>query len=191
MGRKPRLLLQLFLEVAARTGTHGRYSGSRISLLAAPSHPNGQWHSAVFVPGYSSGTATDSHRASLAQWMQKQCVPGYLLSGAWPRWLMDSMDGIQTNSMLCEGFGNGNCSQGWEELTIQGVWIIFMPRPFREVIAHFHHAWAGLLASESSYRPRLPIPPNGGTLRLSSSVTAARLRRILTVLPLTHALRFN
>ncbi|GMV90732.1 MAG: hypothetical protein AMXMBFR82_05100 [Candidatus Hydrogenedentota bacterium] len=69
--------------------------------------------------------------------------------------------------------------------------IRIMPRPFREVIAHIHHVWAGLLASGSFYSPRLPIPPNGGGLRLSSPVTAARLRRICTVLPLAHAHRFN
>ena len=52
----------------------GRSSGFRILLLSAPSRPLGQWHLgaflrsipiADFVPGYSSATATDSHRTSL------------------------------------------------------------------------------------------------------------------------------
>lgn len=41
----------------------GRSSGSRIGLLTAPSHRSPrQWHVAAFVPGYSGGSATDSHR---------------------------------------------------------------------------------------------------------------------------------
>ena len=42
----------------------GRFSGSRISLIAIPSqpvHPN-QWIAMAFVPVYSGGTATVSHR---------------------------------------------------------------------------------------------------------------------------------
>jgi len=42
---------------------------------------------------------------------------------------------------------------------------------------------AGLLASGSSYSPRLPILTNSDVLRLSSPVTAAGTRRIYTVLP--------
>ena len=39
----------------------GRFSGSRITLLFAPSHPvnTGQWQSANFVPDYSGGTAPE------------------------------------------------------------------------------------------------------------------------------------
>ena len=40
----------------------GRSSGSRISLLTAPSRASYSVAFAVFVPGYSGGTATDSHR---------------------------------------------------------------------------------------------------------------------------------
>jgi hypothetical protein len=39
-----------------------RYSDFRIILLAAPSHPFGQWHVAVFVPGYGGGSVTDFNR---------------------------------------------------------------------------------------------------------------------------------
>jgi hypothetical protein len=39
-----------------------RSSGFRIVLLAAPSHPSGQWRVAVFVPGYGGGSATDFNR---------------------------------------------------------------------------------------------------------------------------------
>jgi hypothetical protein len=39
-----------------------RSSGFRITLLAAPSHPCEQWHSAAFVPGYGGGSATASNR---------------------------------------------------------------------------------------------------------------------------------
>jgi hypothetical protein len=36
----------------------------RITLLAAPSPGSyePEWHSAVFIPGYSGGTVADSHR---------------------------------------------------------------------------------------------------------------------------------
>ncbi len=37
-------------------------SGFRIDLLTAPSHPYRQWRYAVFVPGYSGGSATDFNR---------------------------------------------------------------------------------------------------------------------------------
>ncbi len=47
-------------------------------------------------------------------------------------------------------------------------------------------AWAGLPASGSSYFPRLPILSDSGTERGSFPVTAARLRRICTVLPLAR-----
>lgn len=42
----------------------GRFSGSRIVLLAAPSRPAcaEQWLFAAFVPAYSGGTTTDLHR---------------------------------------------------------------------------------------------------------------------------------
>ena len=40
----------------------GRSSGFRIGLLAAPSRTSSSVASAAFVPGYSGGTATDSHR---------------------------------------------------------------------------------------------------------------------------------
>lgn len=43
---------------------------------------------------------------------------------------------------------------------------------------------AGLLASGSSYRPRLPTPKGSGHQRLSSPVTAAGPRRICTVFPI-------
>jgi hypothetical protein len=49
----PRGATQLFLF---------RSSGFRIVLLTAPSHPFGQWQSAVFVPGYGGGSATDFNR---------------------------------------------------------------------------------------------------------------------------------
>ena len=39
-----------------------RYSGSRVVLLAAPSHPEGQWYLAAFVSDHSGGSATVSHR---------------------------------------------------------------------------------------------------------------------------------
>ena len=60
---------------------------------------------------------------------------------------------------------------------------------FREVAASREYAhlcafWAGLLASGSSYSPRLPAPVGQWhILQLSSPVTAARLRRIHTVFP--------
>jgi hypothetical protein len=45
----------------------GWFSGFRIVLLAAPSHPPkaDSGHAAAFVPGYSSASATEFHRASL------------------------------------------------------------------------------------------------------------------------------
>src|SRR3990172_8147399 len=43
----------------------GRSSGFRIFLLAAPSRLYRQWQIAAFVPGYSGGTSTDSHRLPL------------------------------------------------------------------------------------------------------------------------------
>lgn len=45
----------------------GRSSGSRFILLAAPSHPCGQWLYAAFIPGYSGGSATALHRTSLSR----------------------------------------------------------------------------------------------------------------------------
>lgn len=45
-----------------KTPQQDRYSGFRIGLLTAPSLPVGKVAFAVFVPGYSSATATDSHR---------------------------------------------------------------------------------------------------------------------------------
>ena len=39
-----------------------RSSGFRIILLAAPSHPLGQWNLSAFVPGYGGGSATAFHR---------------------------------------------------------------------------------------------------------------------------------
>jgi hypothetical protein len=59
-----RLAYALFREGSAQyTFYFGRSSGFRFNLLTAPSHPNlGQWQHAAFVPGYSGGTATDSHR---------------------------------------------------------------------------------------------------------------------------------
>jgi hypothetical protein len=57
---------ELFREVAAfQTAMWGRSSGFRLTLLAAPSRSVEQWHYAAVVPGYSSATATDFHRASL------------------------------------------------------------------------------------------------------------------------------
>jgi len=49
-----------------RAYIRGRSSGSRITLLPAPSQGlKPQWPSAGFVPGHGGGTAGDSHPTSL------------------------------------------------------------------------------------------------------------------------------
>ena len=48
--------------VGVRNRHLGRSSGYRIDLLAAPSQAERSVAIAVFVPGYSGGTATESHR---------------------------------------------------------------------------------------------------------------------------------
>lgn len=51
-----------FPRTVAKLPMQDRYSGFRIDLLTAPSLPDGKVALAVFVPGYSSATATDFHR---------------------------------------------------------------------------------------------------------------------------------
>jgi hypothetical protein len=41
--------------------------------------PMGQWRDAVFVPGYSSATATELHRASLSPFVLSDLLTSFLL----------------------------------------------------------------------------------------------------------------
>ena len=59
----------------------------------------------------------------------------------------------------------------------------FAASTFFAKLLHYLELWAGLLASGSFYSPRLPIPWDSGSVRVSSPVTAARLRRICTAFP--------
>lgn len=67
------------VNLAATTDTQlrqqGRSSDSRIALLTAPSHESSQWQNAAFVPGYSGGSVTGSHRLPDSPAVPKRLTP--------------------------------------------------------------------------------------------------------------------
>ena len=106
-----------------------RYSGSRITLTAAPSHS--AWNSgicAAFVPGYSSGTATDLHRASLDQRAQRNLcrVTSFPANNPWP--VEKQMRGFHRGKSTGGGQPGHGIMTGRRTLRVRRP----MPRPVRE-----------------------------------------------------------
>lgn len=143
---------------------------------------------AAVVPGYSSGTATASHRTSLAQRTKndRAGVTSFRASDraelwtVWTQWTKDTISAVftglpvhivhnvhtvhKTTSMDRVLARSEFSETGWkyrlglERILLKAEVIRFMPRPFREVIAHLNTRGQVFWLPGRSIRRAFPSP---------------------------------